>query len=86
MKATAVLPLPSAVPPGEYEVELFCFKAGELIARSSAPLIVERSGLPKLMTDLAFNHAAAYGVLAIVVAMTVGIIMGVIFRSRGGSH
>jgi len=76
------LPMPASIPPGEYKVQLFCFEQGNLIERASAPLSIEKVGLPSLTAMLAYDHAAAYGVIAIVVAMMTGITMGIIFHSR----
>lgn len=82
---SAVLPVPPTVPPGTYTVMLYCFKDGKPIERGSAELSIVRVGLAKVMASLAHSDPAVYGVVAIVVAMIVGIGMGVIFSSRPGS-
>jgi uncharacterized protein (TIGR02186 family) len=81
---TAELPLPSVMPSGNYTLRLYCFDAGILIEESSAQLKIEKAGLPRLESELAHEHAAAYGVAAVLVAMVAGIAMGVIFSSKGG--
>ncbi|MEW5994822.1 MAG: TIGR02186 family protein [Candidatus Zixiibacteriota bacterium] len=83
-RLSAVLPIPSAMPPGQYTVQLFCFQDGNLVNQAAVQLSIDKVGLPLLLTSLAFEHAAAYGILAIVVAMMAGIIMGIIFSSRAG--
>ena len=81
------IPIPALAPPGEYEVSLYCFEKGQLASNVSTKLIVEKVGLPKKLSALAFDHAAMYGVVAIVVAMAVGLFMGFLFGSKGkGGH
>lgn len=82
---SAVLPIPSGMPPGNYDIELYCFKNGNMVEKQSASLEIDRIGLPHFMINLANSHAAMYGLLAIFVAMIVGIIMDFIFNSLPGS-
>jgi uncharacterized protein (TIGR02186 family) len=84
-EVSAVLPVPATVPPGTYNVLLYCFVDGKPVHRGTAELSIERVGLAHLMADMAYNKSALYGVMAIVVAMLVGIGMGVVFNSRPGS-
>lgn len=81
---SATLPIPSAIPPGEYVIRLFCFRDGKLAHRGTIQLSIEKVGLTGFLAALANNHAAVYGVLAIAVAMIAGIIMGVVFNTRSG--
>jgi len=37
------------------------------------------------LTTMAFDHAAVYGIFAVLIAMLVGIVMGVVFHSRPGA-
>ena len=38
------------------------------------------------LSNLAFNHAAVYGILAIFVAMAAGFAVGALFKKGGGAH
>jgi uncharacterized protein (TIGR02186 family) len=82
--ATATLRVPSVTPPGQYRLRLYCFEDGAPIENASALLTIEKAGLPRLESELAHTHAAAYGIIAVLFAMVAGITMGVIFSSRGG--
>ncbi|GAB4334173.1 MAG: hypothetical protein Kow0099_06170 [Candidatus Abyssubacteria bacterium] len=83
----ASLPIPPKMPPGDYEVSLFCFRDARKLSNQSFTLSVEKVGLPKKLSTLAYDHPAAYGILAIVAAMAAGIVMGVLFGSKGkGGH
>ena len=79
---SAVLPVASAMPCGEYTVRLYCFKHGSLLEDVATQISIESVGLPHLITTLAFDHAAAHGVLAICAALVAGSVMGVIFSSK----
>jgi uncharacterized protein (TIGR02186 family) len=81
----ARLPVPATVAPGHYRVALYCFRNGGLVSQGASELNIRRVGLADSMATLAQKHAAAYGVLAIVVAMSVGIVMGIVFHSLPGS-
>jgi uncharacterized protein (TIGR02186 family) len=83
MAVAASIPLPSAVPVGHYNLVAYCFEGGRMIEKASASVLIEKTGLARLEYELAHEHAAAYGVIAVLVAMVAGITMGVAFTSRG---
>lgn len=85
LKLSARLPVPPTMPPGTYEVELLCFRGGQPTASASADVTLDRVGLARMMVDLAHDRSALYGILAVAVAMVVGLVMGVIFDSLPGA-
>lgn len=85
-RLSAELAIPSAMPPGRYMLRLYCFEAGSLAYEDSSQITIEKVGLPRLMTNLAYNHAAIYGIVAIVVAMGMGVVMGLLFNARSGGR
>jgi uncharacterized protein (TIGR02186 family) len=78
----AMLHIPPVMPSGAYQIQLYFFKNLVLRGQTQTPLRVETVGVPNYLYSLAYNHPAAYGLLAIVIAMATGIVMGVIFGSR----
>jgi uncharacterized protein (TIGR02186 family) len=78
----AVFRIPPVMPSGNYQIQLYFFKDLALLGQSSARIRVEKVGLPNWLYSLAYAHPAAYGLLAIIIAMATGIIMGLIFGSR----
>jgi uncharacterized protein (TIGR02186 family) len=80
----ATLPIPAVIPAGDYDVRLYCFTRQELVAEASIPLSIEKIGLPFLASSLAYEHAALYGVLAVVIAIVTGISIGAIFSLKSG--
>lgn len=83
---SAVLPIPSIIPAEKYDVWLYCFKDGTVIAKTALDLTIDIAGLPRLTIDLAFGKPAIYGVCAIIIALAAGLLMGLIFgkKSSGG--
>ena len=83
---SSILPVSSVTPPGEYDIHVYCFRQGRLFADYISQLTIERIGLPGLLMNLASKHSALYGILAIIAAMVVGLIMGIIFSSLPGGR
>ncbi len=79
---TSVLHIPPVMPSGNYQIKFYYFKNFALTGQTSAVLSIEKVGIPNFLYSLAYSHPAAYGLLAIVIAMATGIIMGMIFSSR----
>jgi hypothetical protein len=48
---------------------------------------VTRTGLVAAVSEMARDHAALYGLMAIVIALAAGLLVGVIFKKGGeGGH
>jgi uncharacterized protein (TIGR02186 family) len=82
----AVLEIPPRLSPGKYSVEAFSVKDGSVAARTKADLQVNQVGLPALISTLAFNRGALYGLLATIIAIAAGLLIGVIFKGEKGAH
>jgi hypothetical protein len=78
--------LPPRVYAGDYEVRPLLVTGNEIYQGSSTKIRVVRVGLPAILSSLALRQPALYGILAVVVAMAMGLLMGVVFRRRGGRH
>jgi hypothetical protein len=78
--------LPPRVYPGDYEVRPLLVIGNEILQGPSAKIKVVRVGLPAILSSLALRQPVLYGILAVAVAMATGLLMGVVFRRRGGKH
>jgi len=76
---SARIHLPARMPVGHYEVRLLVFKDGELVERRSESVAIEKVGLPLLVSRLARDHPAEYGLVAIIVAVMAGYAVGFLF-------
>ncbi len=80
------LKVPAAMHQGIYTVKTSVLQNGQVIETVSSPLKVEEVGLPALIRSLAFNHALLYGIMATLVAVFAGLLMGYIFQGEKGAH
>ncbi len=71
---------PATVPTGRYTVEVYLFRAGRLIGATTKPLTVRKAGIEAEIFDFAHQHAAWYGIIAIVIALMAGWGAGMVFR------
>ena len=71
---------------GSYKIEALAVRDGKIVDRAETSFVVERAGMVKKLTDLAFNNSALYGIMAIVIAIVAGFAVGMIFKGSGGAH
>jgi hypothetical protein len=84
---TAVLRMPSRLSPGAYAVEALAVKDGTVIARGETAITASFSGAPAFLADMAFDHGTLYGILASIIAIVGGLVIGQIFSgSKSGAH
>ncbi len=77
---------PFQAPPGTYTVEALAVRDGQVAERAETSFVVARTGVVAQLTDLAFNKAALYGIMAVVIAIIAGFAVGLIFKKGGGAH
>ena len=69
---------------GEYKVECFAIKNGKMVGKAETTITIEKVGLARWITNMAHNYSAIYGIIAVIVAISVGLLAGFIFK--GGGH
>lgn len=74
------LHFPANVPTGFYDVEVFMLQEGRVVHAQTTPLIVRKAGLGADVFFFAHNYSAAYGVIAVLLAVAAGIIAAFVFR------
>ena len=74
------LVFPSNVPTGIYAAEIYLFKNGRAVSISRKTLAVRKAGVEATIFQFAHQHAAIYGIVAILIALFAGWLAGVIFR------
>ena len=80
---SASLPIPSAIAPGDYQVEAVAIKDGAVVGRYAAAVQAELSGFPRWLYNLAFERSLLYGILATLIALVSGLAIGLVFQSKG---
>ena len=74
------VPVPAGVVRGQYNVEVYLFRDGEVVSAQSTPLFVDASGLERRLYNLAHNAPLSYGAACVLMAMLLGWISSVLFR------
>ena len=71
---------PANVSTGKYTAQIYSFKNGLLIDVINKPILVKKVGIGADVFRLAHSHSAAYGIIAILIAVASGWIAAAIFR------
>lgn len=74
------LPFPSRLPEGTYEVRTYLLREGRIVAAVSRPLPVGKVGFSAQLAGWADHEGPLYGVGAIIMALFVGWLGGVVMR------
>ncbi|MFA6001429.1 MAG: TIGR02186 family protein [Thermoleophilia bacterium] len=77
---------PYQAPPGQYQVDVYAVKDGQVIDTAQSQVTVEQDGAIKSLSDMAKNNGGVYGLAAIGVSVTAGFGVGMVFKGGGGSH
>jgi uncharacterized protein (TIGR02186 family) len=76
---------PAAATEGRYQVESFCFQKGQLVGYGKDVIDIKKVGLEHWLTDTSQNQPVFFGIMAVLIAMGAGLLVGFIFR-KGGHH
>jgi hypothetical protein len=76
---------PADAPLGEYQVYCYAVKEGKAELLSQGKFQVKQTGLAEWLTQQAAKNAVVYGIMAALIAIGAGILVGLIFK-RGGGH
>lgn len=71
---------PANVPTGQYQVETYLFRGGQVVDAQTTPLIVGKVGMGAEIYEFAQDEPALYGLAAIIVAVASGWLASVVFR------
>lgn len=81
-----VIDWPYQAPPGVYHVDLLAVNNGRVVDRTATSFEVKRTGMAAALSKMAFDQAALYGIMSVVIALAAGFAVGAIFKKGGGSH
>ncbi len=71
--------LPSSVPIGMYTAETFALAKGRVVASASSTVEVRKVGFERAVADFAEKSSILYGLLAVLVSVTMGWLAGRVF-------
>ncbi len=78
----ARIAIPSAVPVGEYAAEIHLIRKGRVIASSTTPIVIGKSGFERWVYVMAQDHSLAYGLAAVAAALVAGAIASAVTRRQ----
>jgi uncharacterized protein (TIGR02186 family) len=76
----AHVPVPAGVTRGQYKVEVYLFRNGEVESAQSTPLFIDQTGLERRLFSFAHNQPFGYGLAAVAMAVIMGWISSLLFR------
>lgn len=74
------VPLPATAARGQYNVEVYLFRDGQVVSAQSTPLFVDQTGLERRLFNFAHNAPLIYGLTAVFLSILLGWISAVLFR------
>lgn len=74
------VPVPASVTRGQYNVEVYLFRDGQVVSAQSTPFFVDATGLERRLFNMAHNEPFYYGLACVAMAMMLGWISAVLFR------
>ncbi|WP_017666558.1 TIGR02186 family protein [Sandarakinorhabdus sp. AAP62] len=78
----ARIALPAAVPVGDYTAEIHLVRQGRVLASTSAPFLIDKSGFERWVYVMAQDNSLAYGLVAVMAALAAGAIAALVTRRR----
>lgn len=76
----AAIPMPAAVPTGNYRIEVKLFANGNLVARTDTALEVIKTGFEQYVADAARDQGLLYGLATALMAFAIGWFASIVFR------
>ena len=78
----ARIALPAEVPVGNYTAEIHLIRQGRVLASTSAPFLIGKSGFERWVYVMAQDHSLLYGLAAVLAALAAGALAAVVTRRR----
>jgi uncharacterized protein (TIGR02186 family) len=74
------VPVPADVARGQYNVEVYLFRDGQIVSAQSTPLFIDQIGIERRLFNFAHNNPFGYGLAAVFMALTLGWLSSLLFR------
>lgn len=82
----AIVQIPSSIPPGKTKITAYAVRGNQVIASGEFPLQVNSVGMVNWVRTEATTNGPFYGLIAVIVALVVGLAVGALFSSFGHSR
>jgi uncharacterized protein (TIGR02186 family) len=77
---SASVQLPASAPPGIYQVDVFLFRRGAVVANETSSVIIQRVGIEQVVYGFAMERPLLYGLVAVAMALLAGWAASFLFR------
>ncbi len=74
---------PPDAKPGVYNVDYFLLKNGKLVGKASKAIQIEKVGMVAFIARASDANPVVYGICAVLIALSTGLIVGFIFKDTG---
>jgi uncharacterized protein (TIGR02186 family) len=74
------VPVPAGAPQGQYTVEVYVIRNGQILDVQSTPFFVDQIGLERDLHHFAFHWPLTYGLVTVLMALLLGWLSSAIFR------
>ncbi len=71
---------PANVSPGLYKVQVLQFKDGQVVGAQRSTLVISKVGFEADIYDFAYTRPMVHGLIAVLLAVTMGWLAGILFR------
>jgi len=78
-----VVPIPASVARGQYNVEVYLFRDGDVESVQSTPFFIDQIGLERRLFNFAHNQPLGYGLLTVFMSLLFGWATSVLMRRSG---
>ena len=78
-----VVPIPAAVARGQYNVEVYLFRGGDVESVQSTPFFIDQTGVERRLFNFAHDNPLGYGLAAVMTALLLGWSPRVLLRRPG---
>jgi hypothetical protein len=68
------------VPRGQYNVQVYLFRDGNVVSAQSTPLYVDQTGLERRLFNFAHQEPLTYGISTVLMAASLGWLSSMVFR------
>jgi uncharacterized protein (TIGR02186 family) len=76
----AHVPVPAGVSVGQYDVEVYLLRGGNVESAQSTPLFIDQTGLERRLYNWAHDQPFGYGLAAVIMALIMGWLSSLVFR------
>ena len=76
----ATVNLPASVPVGRYATDVYLLRNGEVLSHNRSELKISKAGFERFVYSAAFDYPLLYGIIAVLIAMSAGLLASAMTR------